>query len=163
GLLALPPCLLLQHHPTAASGVAGSSSAACSAACCWPSGARSRSRCAPPASGRRPAASWPCSPPRSTRSWPPWPRASCRGPAGGPGCPPAEAVDCAGKIDALLARVHPEAGPEFRQLLHLFENALFGLTVHGSPTPFSRLAPEAQDARLDAWRSSRLALLRSGF
>jgi hypothetical protein len=66
-------------------------------------------------------------------------------------------------VDALLARIHPEAGAEFRQLLHLFENALLGLTVHGSPTPFTRLSPEAQDARLDAWRSSRLVLLRSGF
>jgi len=85
------------------------------------------------------------------------------GPAAGPRWPTAEALDCAGKIDALLARVHPEVGAEFKQLLHLFENALFGLVHSASPTPFTRLSPAAQDARLDAWRTSRLALLQSGY
>jgi hypothetical protein len=77
--------------------------------------------------------------------------------------PTAESLDCAGKVDALLATVHPEVGAEFRQLLRLFESALFGLVVAGSPTPFTRLPPGAQDARLEAWRHSRLALLRSGY
>jgi hypothetical protein len=77
--------------------------------------------------------------------------------------PTAAAVDCAGKCDALMATVLPEVGAEFRQLLHLFESALFGLVFTRSPTPFSRLAPAAQDARLEAWRHSRLALLRSGY
>ena len=36
-------------------------------------------------------------------------------------------------------------------------------TVGGSPTPFTRCSPAAQDARLEAWRRSRLALLRSGY
>ena len=31
--------------------------------------------------------------------------------------PTAEAVDCAGKIDALLATVHPDVGDDFRRLL----------------------------------------------
>lgn len=85
------------------------------------------------------------------------------GAGAGPTWPTAEALDCAGKADALLARVHPEVGAEFRKLLHLFENALFGLVVAGSPTPFTRCEPAQQDARLEAWRTSRLALLRSGY
>jgi hypothetical protein len=77
--------------------------------------------------------------------------------------PSADALDCAGKVDALMATVHPAVGAEFRQLLGLFESALFGLFTTGSPTPFTRLAPAAQDARLEAWRRSRLAVLRSGY
>jgi len=77
--------------------------------------------------------------------------------------PSAEALDCAGKVDALMAQVHPEVGAEFRQLLRLFESPVFGLAFTGSPTPFTRLPPAGQDARLEAWRHSRLALLRSGY
>jgi hypothetical protein len=77
--------------------------------------------------------------------------------------PSAEAVDCAGKIDALLALAHPAVGEDFKRLLGLFENGLTGLFVDHSPTPFTRLEPADQDARLEAWRRSRLALLRSGY
>jgi hypothetical protein len=77
--------------------------------------------------------------------------------------PTAEALDCAGKVDALMASVNPSMGAEFRRLLRLFENALFGLVTAGSPTPFTRCSPAAQDARLEAWRHSRVALLRSGY
>jgi len=41
--------------------------------------------------------------------------------------------------------------------------ALFGLVLAGSPTPFTRCSPAAQDARLETWRHSRVALLRSGY
>jgi len=85
------------------------------------------------------------------------------GDGAGPAWPTADALDCAGKVDALLATAHPEVGAEFRQLLRLFESALFGLVTTGSPTPFTRLSPAAQDARLEAWHRSRLALLRSGY
>jgi hypothetical protein len=77
--------------------------------------------------------------------------------------PSAEAVDCAGKIDALLALAHPAVGEDFRHLLGLFENGLAGLFIHHSPTPFTQLGPAEQDARLEAWRRSRLVLLRSGY
>jgi hypothetical protein len=83
------------------------------------------------------------------------------GPASG--WPSAEAVDCAGKIDALLATVHPDVGGEFRRLLRLFESGFLGTFVAGSPRPFTRAAPAEQDARIEAWRRSRLALLRSGY
>jgi hypothetical protein len=85
------------------------------------------------------------------------------GDGAGPGWPSADDLDCAGKVDALMASVHPEVGAEFRQLLRLFESALGGLALTGSPAPFTRCSPAAQDARLEAWRRSRVALLRSGY
>jgi Gluconate 2-dehydrogenase subunit 3 len=85
------------------------------------------------------------------------------GDGAGPTWPTSDALDCAGKIDALLATTHPEVGAEFRRLLRLFESAVFGLAFTGTPTPFTRLDAAAQDARLEAWRRSRLALLRSGY
>jgi hypothetical protein len=66
------------------------------------------------------------------------------GDGAGPGWPSADALDCAGKVDALMAEVHPEVGAEFRQLLRLFESALFGLAFTGTPTPFTRLSPPAR-------------------
>lgn len=85
------------------------------------------------------------------------------GDGAGPAWPSAAALDCAGKIDALMATTHPRVGAEFRQLLHLFENGLTGLLTTLRPTPFTRCAPADQDARLEAWRQSRVALLRSGY
>jgi len=79
------------------------------------------------------------------------------------GWPSADALDCAGKIDALMARVHPDVGHDFRRLLRLIESGLGGALLAGSPRPFTRAAPDQQDARLEAWRTSRLALLRSGY
>jgi hypothetical protein len=80
-----------------------------------------------------------------------------------PAWPSAETLDCAGKVDALMATVHPKVGAEFRQLLRLFESALFAFVLTGSTTPFSRSSPAAQDARIEAWRRSRLSVLRSGY
>jgi hypothetical protein len=85
------------------------------------------------------------------------------GDGAGPQWPTAEALDCAGKVDALMATVHPAVGAELRQLLRLFESALFGLVIARSPTPFTRCTPAEQDARLESWRHSRLAVLRSGY
>jgi hypothetical protein len=82
---------------------------------------------------------------------------------GGADWPSAEALDCAGKVDALVARLHPRDGREFQQLLHVFENAMTGLLTVGRPQTFTRSTPEDQDARLQAWRHSRVALFRSGY
>jgi hypothetical protein len=79
------------------------------------------------------------------------------------GWPTAEAVDCAGKIDALLTLAHPEVGVEFKQLLGLFENGLAGLFTRTGWAPFTRLSVGEQDARLRTWASSRLIVLRSGY
>ena len=62
-----------------------------------------------------------------------------------------------------MARVHPDIGADFRRLLRLFESSLFGAAIAGSPRPFTRATPADQDARLEAWRRSRFALLRSGY
>ena len=77
--------------------------------------------------------------------------------------PQAEALDCAGKIDALMATVHPDVGKDFRRLLHLCESGFVGTFAAGSPRPFTRASAAEQDARLEAWRRSRLAILRSGY
>jgi hypothetical protein len=80
-----------------------------------------------------------------------------------PAWPSAQAVDCAGKIDALLATVHPDVGSDFRRLLRLFESSFLGTFVAASPRPFTRATPAEQDARIEAWRRSRLTVLRSGY
>jgi len=77
--------------------------------------------------------------------------------------PSAEALDVAGKLDALVARLHPRAIKEFRQVLHVFESALTGVVAIGSPQTFTRSSPEDQDRRLQAWRRSRVAVFRSGY
>jgi len=86
-------------------------------------------------------------------------------PGGGadPTWPTAETVDCAGKIDALLATVHPDAGNDFRRLLRVFESGFLGTFIAASPRPFTRATPADQDARLEAWRRSRFTMLRSGY
>ena len=60
--------------------------------------------------------------------------------------PSAAEVDCAGAIDALIARLHPDAGRDFKRLLRLFENGVGGLLTVGSPTPFTHLSTSARDA-----------------
>lgn len=85
--------------------------------------------------------------------------------AGGAGAtwPPADSVDCAGKVDALMTELHPQAAAEFRQLLHVFENGVTGLFSIGSPRTFTASGPAEQDRRLEAWRRSRVAVFRSGY
>jgi hypothetical protein len=80
-----------------------------------------------------------------------------------PRWPRADALDCAGKVDALMATVHPDVGHDFRRLLRLVESGFAGLLLAGSARPFTRAEPAEQDARLEAWRRSRLAVLRSGY
>ena len=87
----------------------------------------------------------------------------CPGPHAGPDWPTADAVDCAGKIDALMAQVHPDVGKDFRRLLRLVESSYLGTFLAGSPRPFTRADGDEQDRRLEAWRRSRSALLRSGY
>ena len=82
---------------------------------------------------------------------------------GASGWPAAASLDAAGKLDALLAQLHPRATKEFRQLLHVFENALTGLVSAATPRTFTRSSPADQDQRLQAWRHSHVALFRSGY
>ncbi len=82
---------------------------------------------------------------------------------GASGWPTAASLDAAGKLDTLLAQLHPRAIKEFRQLLHVFENALTGFLSAATPRTFTRSSPDAQDERLQAWRHSHVALFRSGY
>lgn len=72
-------------------------------------------------------------------------------------------LECPEKFDDLLAKLHPEVVTELRQLLALFENGLSGLFTGGRPVPFTRLEPEGQRARLEAWRRSKVTLMCSGY
>jgi hypothetical protein len=87
----------------------------------------------------------------------------CPGPQAGPDWPTADALDCAGKIDALMAQVHPDVGKDFRRLLRLLESSYVGTFMAASPRPFTRADGDEQDRRLEAWRRSRFTLPRSGY
>lgn len=75
---------------------------------------------------------------------------------------PAE-VDVAGKADAFLEPLDAGSAKELKQLLALFENALFSLATLGPPTPFTQQTPAQQDRHLAAWAGSRLAVRRTGY
>jgi hypothetical protein len=78
--------------------------------------------------------------------------------------PPAVAeLDIAGKADAFLAPIDEGSAKDLKQLLALFDNALFSVVTGGPPRPFTRMAPEEQDAHLERWATSRLAVRRTGF
>jgi hypothetical protein len=80
-----------------------------------------------------------------------------------PAAPPVGQVDVAGKADAFLARLDPASAKDLKQLLALFDNALFSLLTGGPATPFTQLQTDEQDAQLRAWQTSRFALRRTGF
>src|SRR5947209_5072135 len=83
---------------------------------------------------------------------------------GAPGPAPAPAeIDVAGKADAFLAPLPASDAKDLKQLLALFDNALFSLATLGPPTPFTQQAPEQQDAHLRSWATSRLAIRRTGY
>ncbi len=75
---------------------------------------------------------------------------------------PAE-LDVAGRIDAFLAPSDPATARDFKQLLALFDNALFSLLGGGPPKPFTQMAPAQQDRHLARWAHSRLAIQRTGY
>ncbi len=79
------------------------------------------------------------------------------------GWPSTDQIDCAGRLDELLGTLHPRAARELCRLLRIFENGMTGLLATGHPQTFSAAAPAEQDRRLESWRHSRLAVLRSGY
>jgi hypothetical protein len=80
-----------------------------------------------------------------------------------PGWPSVDEVGVARAADRIAARVEPSAQKELQQLLGLFENGLAGFLFGGRTRPFTRLDGAEQDAVLDEWRDSRLAVRRTGF
>jgi hypothetical protein len=80
-----------------------------------------------------------------------------------PAPPSAADLDVAGKADAFLAPIDAASARELKQLLLLFDNALFSLATGGPPRPFTRMSPQEQDAHLERWATSRMAVRRTGF
>jgi len=77
--------------------------------------------------------------------------------------PGADPVAIAQGVDELATRIPPEVQRDILRLLGLFESALGGLLLDGRGLPFTRLSPDAQDRVLERWRSSGIALRRSGY
>ena len=77
--------------------------------------------------------------------------------------PAPEQVDVAGKADAFLAPLDLASAKDLKQLLALFDSALFSLALFGPPTPFTQMTLPQQDRHLASWAHSRLALLRTGY
>lgn len=77
--------------------------------------------------------------------------------------PSVEALQCAEKVDTIMAELHPKAAAEFKKLLHVFESGMTGVFTIASPTTFTGSTEADQDRRLQAWRRSRVALFRSGY
>ena len=77
--------------------------------------------------------------------------------------PSAAELDIAGKADAFLAPLPKNDAEDLKQLLALFDNALFSFANGGPPRPFTQMSAEEQDAQLRDWQTSRLAIKRTGF
>jgi hypothetical protein len=75
---------------------------------------------------------------------------------------PAE-VQVAEKADAFLAPLDAASAKDLKQLLMLFDNALFSVVMGGPPRPFTAMSPQEQDRHLRSWATSRLAIRRTGF
>ena len=80
-----------------------------------------------------------------------------------PAAPTPAAVDVAGKADAFLAPLDLGSAKELKQLLALFDNALFSFLTLGPATPFTQQTSAQQDRHLAAWAHSRLAVRRTGY
>ncbi|HTO96832.1 MAG TPA: gluconate 2-dehydrogenase subunit 3 family protein [Myxococcales bacterium] len=77
--------------------------------------------------------------------------------------PTASDLDIAGRADAFLAPLPRNDRKDLKQLLALFDNALFSLLQGGPPRTFTSMSAEDQDAHLRRWQSSRLAIQRTGY
>ena len=83
---------------------------------------------------------------------------------GAPGPAPAPAeIDVAGKADAFLAPLPASDAKDLKQLLALFDNALFSFVSGGPARPFTQMSAAEQDVHLLGWQTSRLAIKRTGF
>jgi hypothetical protein len=79
------------------------------------------------------------------------------------GAPTAAQLDVAAKADAFLAPLPEPDRKDLKQLLALFDNALFSLVQGGPPRPFTAMSPQDQDDHLRRWETSRLAIQRTGY
>jgi hypothetical protein len=72
-------------------------------------------------------------------------------------------LDVAAKADAFLAPLPAADAKDLKQLLALFDNALFSFLTLGPATPFTQQTSAQQDRHLAAWAHSRLAVRRTGY
>jgi hypothetical protein len=72
-------------------------------------------------------------------------------------------LEIAHRIDETLRFAPPRAGRDLAMGLSLLENALGGVLVRGSATPFTLLDEGGQDAAFGAWRDSGLVELRGAY
>ncbi len=77
--------------------------------------------------------------------------------------PSAAELEVAEGIDRLLTRCHPGVAAELKQVLQLFENGLSNVLFDGRFSTFTGADPAAQDAALEAWRTSSLPVRRTAF
>jgi len=77
--------------------------------------------------------------------------------------PTAADLDIAARADAFLAPLPATDRKELKQLLALFDNALFSAVQGGPARTFTNMSAEEQDAHLRRWQGSRLSLQRTGF
>lgn len=77
--------------------------------------------------------------------------------------PPPESLGTAKAVDAIMAMVDDSSRVELNQLLMLFENALPNFLFGLRTTPFTQMSPDEQQAVLNEWMTSRLALRRTGY
>lgn len=75
----------------------------------------------------------------------------------------ADPIAIAQGVDKVLSSAVIETQQDINKLLGLFEGALPGFLFDGRVTPFTRLDGQSQDKVLESWRSSRLALRRTGY
>lgn len=80
-----------------------------------------------------------------------------------PGRPAGHTVDeVVRAADTILSKSDPTAAKELKQLLAVLDNGLISLVFFDGGRRFSHLTHAAQAARLEAWRTSALALRRTG-
>ncbi|HUJ24694.1 MAG TPA: gluconate 2-dehydrogenase subunit 3 family protein [Myxococcales bacterium] len=72
-------------------------------------------------------------------------------------------VGVAERADAFLAPLPPADARDFRRLLALFDNALYGFLRGGPPRPFTQMSPDDQDDQLARWQTSRFPIERTGY
>lgn len=75
----------------------------------------------------------------------------------------ASPVEIAHRVDEALRFAPPRAQRDLNLVLKLLENAVGGVLLRGSATPFTLLEEVGQDDALKAWRDSAVADLRGGY
>jgi hypothetical protein len=79
------------------------------------------------------------------------------------GAPSIDQVAVAWNVDQILAAAGADVQGEVKQLLGLFESALFGFLFGARTAPFTQLSGDAQDEVLREWQDSRVSVRRTGY